>query len=886
MTPELHLVPNRAPNLLVDDHRLPGRLAELLRAGGTVLLCSRASAEGGEKARDMAVGGIYIAAEHLARQGRDVRPELPPREQLLTLVRTQAERTEHSDSGGGQFLSFRYCHQEQSHHGVVLLVQYGTGVRLTEDYQQPAVLGVADAVRQHHPVLLYSPEIRGIGRTGFGLSELVRELYRQADRLGEPVYVGDLQRRIRPFGPEVERDWFHDGSRLADEARDTYTRTRDAMANHCPRGLVSGWFRYPLVNALPPPFATARVRLPGETPFMVAFLDHPGCRPPVELVLYGLAETGPDGTEPASQLENVRWFYRNYLRDGWDLLATAQYLVAHDYTTMATRRRRGPQATMLMRTDPAHRHSDASHLVRSIWKHHEFHRTGRLVLAIDPNRSVEWQVQTPDGEPIARAEDVDRIARALAQQRSLRPRPRVHTFTGLPLLLNGEPVTLTPVSGPDGPRYRYTRTQQRIRGARRRFPGVPLPASVLTGAIVTALTGPDVVLLPRQPPPAALAQAEAARDAARQDAVTAERARTAAAAHVVKPELHGSGLAAAQAALDLAERRLLTVRQVLEGAETALRALVDHATAVPVAELVAMVRALQDPRDATFRRAWREAIDDFTATSERRSMMPDLAVGELAFSFTLTLADDQGRLWRLPVTGRHVQDASARLHERMAATIAAMRQGVSPRDTLGSNWRGWLPHLRAALGGEPFGANLVVNITDPRLLRIGMAICSPPLTGPPPGVTGVNPDDMPALVGPPLSRPARTRLARRLGEPPELLERLAAVYLGSDLRIGSWLRPPSPRTASLLEEAHRRPLVRSDLPSNAPNTGVGLPIFEEVRGRFMPRACPHCGRRHRRLSRLREVTGLLCVRCRRDDAGIRWSPGYDVYLSTPTHPEP
>ena len=879
MAAPLRLIPPPR-TVILDDTKLPGRLVDLLRAGGWVMMGARASAAGGAQACSLAVDGIYTGAEHLARDGCDVRPFLPSPSELSALVRTQARRSEYRDSTGKRFTNHAYCHVDEDMR-LVLLVQFGTGVKLTEEYRQPAVLTVARAIAEHQPALVFANEVRGWGRTGFGLAELVRELYHQTDQLGEPVYVGDVENSVSPFGPEVEKRWFEDGTRLAREARDTRRRTRAGMRLHCPTGAVSGWFRYPLPNPLPPPFATAWVKPPGEPAYAVAFLDTRLCRPDPALVLHGMP-TGSGGRGPADQLELLRWVYRNYLRPGWDLRATAAYLAAHGYSTIAVRRARGPGATALLRTEAKYRRSDASHLVRSIWKHRGFHSTGRLTVRIDPDHTVTWQVQTPDGLPIARSEDVDRIERVLRDQRSVRDRPTVHTFTGQPLQHNGQPAALTPVYRRSGTLvYCYTRTDPRHAGERRRSAGVPLPATTLAEAILTALA--DTRLLPRHPDPNVRRQREAVRDAAGLDAAAAATARDAAAAHVIKPELHGSGLAAAQAAVDHAERRLVSARGALDAAESALRALTadDAESALPVREVLDLAAALQNPRDPTYRAIWRSAISDFTATSRRWFALHDLQVGEVVFGCTLTLADERGRLWQVPVTGRYLQDPGPRLRDRMLTTIAGMRDGVTPRETLGSNWRSWLPHLRAALGGPAHGVNVVVNVTDPRLLRLGMAVAHPPLTGVPPTVPGLDPADMPRLVAAaPLGKSARTRLAHRLGEPPELLHRLTDLYLHPTTAIGAWLRPCAPRTAGLLHDAHRRPLRETELVHLAPSLPDHAPMFATVRGRLKPRACPHCGSRHRALSRLREVTGLVCTRCHRDDAGVRWpADPYDAYLN-------
>ncbi|QWZ09743.1 hypothetical protein KRR39_08395 [Nocardioides panacis] len=273
--------------------------------------------------------------------------------------------------------------------------------------------------------------------------------------------------------------------------------------------------------------------------------------------------------------------------------------------------------------------------------------------------------------------------------------------------------------------------------------------------------------------------------------------------------------------------------------------------------------------------------------------------GTLRWSGTLSF-HEEARTWIVPFSGtktlapRHTKvDRTA---EKLTDWVSRMRtHGASFRTLAGSGFRTWLPALRVALGLEPDAPVPLVNVRDPRLLRLELQIVAPQLArrrGA--GVTRSPAYPMlPLLAGPPLTLGQLPALSRRTGEPIQLLRRLHALYVvGPVSTRPAWLHPASPRAAGCYPAAGRTGFLGFDR----------LPVPEEHRDDFRRwlkrsrfaqdwqltpdglrlRTCEFCGHHRLSPSRLREVSGAICSRCRRDRAGVPWpAVPYDAYRDRP-----
>jgi hypothetical protein len=220
------------------------------------------------------------------------------------------------------------------------------------------------------------------------------------------------------------------------------------------------------------------------------------------------------------------------------------------------------------------------------------------------------------------------------------------------------------------------------------------------------------------------------------------------------------------------------------------------------------------------------------------------------------------------------------LHLHLHDVIRDMHAGVPARTALRGRWQEGRIYLRAALGLPPGIGTLVIHVDDPRLLRLAMAVNYPLAPGTPPPFTGTRPGDVLPLVAAPLTRPGRARLADHLGESGALLDRLTNLH-GRGKLGASWLRDRNPRLATAVTHGFRRVPPTSTWIS-VRLTRDGHPLFERTPyGALRVVRCRRCGSRRRRLSRLREVTGLVCLNCRTDDTGVAWPAIYDRYLDLP-----
>lgn len=852
---------------------VPAALQRQLDAGARTLLCSRYSTDGGSRARELAVRGIYSAATVLAlRHGVDLREWLPPQEELLTRLTTRAEVIVSPRPGGGTFRNFAYLYDEQAEHGLVVLVQYGTGVTVDEAYHQPAVDRAARAITDWNPALVYANEVRGWGRVDFALGPLAFALEEVSRRRGTPVHLGAVRQPLEPLSRRLRRQLFEDGQLAEAEAEATSIRTRIAWRERTGQDRGRGRFTYAKPGALPTPLDVVRVAdaaHPLGEP--IAYVDTPVCRPPGAIAR-------------ADQLALLRWFYRHYLTPGWDPRACASYLVAHGFSTMGSRwYRRDPNGHPLLRSGSDGR-GDANKLCRSILRDRAFHRTGKLRFDLhDGAPPIEVRVDFPGGPPCREA-DAARIRTAERQRASLRPRRRVHTFAGQPVTIDDVAAALVVAHHrpPDDVAFAF----QRVRPGQPRSRYSPAPVlrhASIAAAILRALTtGPllldadldgadeEARLL------AALTLAQADWDRARHDL---ERAK----AHSARPDHSERTFAAARRALDVAAEEEVQAEARVTACRADLAAGRDHASApgLAVAKVLQLIRSLRDPRSTTFRDLLRRDVTGFVVTTHPEPGPRDHRRTALEFHFTLTVRDAQGRRWRLPVAGTQAAGAGrSRLLDRLGRAVAGLRQGRTAWQTLGPGYRELTPYLRAALGQPPGRPSVLLNVTDPRCLRLGMALLHPEPRRPAPTGpwAGTGPDDVPALVGSPLSPAGLRALATATGEPLTLLRHLQHVYTHPRGRTGRWLRDPAPVLAALLRDAGAGVVPLPRVPGHL-RGHLDPAWFEVTAAGVRTRACPRCGSRRRSRPLIPEMTGLVCRRCRRDDAGHRWpAREYDRYL--------
>jgi hypothetical protein len=123
-----------------------------------------------------------------------------------------------------------------------------------------------------------------------------------------------------------------------------------------------------------------------------------------------------------------------------------------------------------------------------------------------------------------------------------------------------------------------------------------------------------------------------------------------------------------------------------------------------------------------------------------------------------------------------------------------------------------------------------------------------------------------------------SRLAEETGEPLTLLRHLRDLHERPMRTMDPWRGHPAPQLRRLLTEAARRPVKLAQIDRYLRVTDRWTPYLETTPRGLRTTACRRCHSRHRVRPLIAEISGLLCLRCRRDDLDHRWAKGYDAYL--------
>ncbi|MGY1608732.1 hypothetical protein [Geodermatophilus sp. SYSU D00700] len=894
-------------------------LAAQLRAGHPVLLVARYSDDSGPRAVHRAVQQIYAAARGLRVHHVHVEHLLPAeptdleaqvRADLVPLASTGFDERRFDNR-------FFFCDRQRAG-GLLLAVSIGSGRKIdAESLHQPAVLHTAALIRSERPAVLYTSEISRLGRshTAFGpipmrLHEL-QQRFRRAGGAGP--WVGDETGNrdddaglpLRPYTAEVGTRMMALAARAETEAISIARRNMRGKETATPTRLVQGRAPFGWEFTPPPGFATAVLMDPvtGRRGGNLLYLDTAACRPAAGEVALRLPVVHDAAGQPVDQAALVCWLLAHLGRPGYDFAACADVLVAGGFSTPGLRRARGASAAW-PRHDRRGR-SLAGKIVQSVLRHLPTYETG------------VWRVQRCEAAPIRienmlpaagrwlTAARAGEIRAYLAELASIRPRPRVYTFSGHPARIGPVPAALWARRRADGEVVYALRTPAaRITpGALRAAPLPPIPARDLAASLAHGLAEAADHLTPLIDATAvARADQHAAAEqrlAHRRDALTEANRRRHAQLDAGDPAFEPSSRvrAALRTSLDRDADLIADLTAELHVLQRQAAADAEQARAgVPTEALLDFVASLRDPCAAAFRPALRAALSELVLTRvppPAPSPAPAAATGTpataptgtpatapaVAWAAQLTLADDTGT-WTVPVTGQATAPPprlTGPIDDRVHRAVAGLRAGRCLPETDGPNWRRVIPGVRAALAvAGPFHLG---SVTDPRLLRLGMAVVHP---APGRGRPALAADGEPALTAAPLSTGGLRRLAADTGEPVALLQRLALLYARPGRRT-QWLHAQAPTITEVWLAARQRAgrLDRRTVQSmgfdnlwhprdqlrRSPWAG-GWDLTDPEA--LLLVACPHCGQHDLWPSRLREADGPICHTCRHDRAGVTW----------------
>ena len=307
-----------------------------------------------------------------------------------------------------------------------------------------------------------------------------------------------------------------------------------------------------------------------------------------------------------------------------------------------------------------------------------------------------------------------------------------------------------------------------------------------------------------------------------------------------------------------AEVRRLTV--LLEQRRTDRARALEGAAAEDLLELVG---SLRDPKVNTFSRVWREAMKnlDFRV---KRSKISHHGLVEVFWSGEL-LIRGAGKQYVVPFSGRRAEGIATRLDERVAKMLGEMQRGV-PMYRVDVDRKVDVCREMVRRLGLDTKVFVTGKCEDPRILRIAMAMHSDP---------DCSVDD----------------IATQFGEEVALVRRVQEVHRDRARKWFVWAKPDGPGVGGLLALASKQGgrLKSGDNAGfyktwQAAITGVQMRVNDEdlvpqpPRQGLLIRPCGACGSHRRGSMRIPEPTGLMCVDCWRDSAGVQWYPELGPWL--------
>ena len=273
------------------------------------------------------------------------------------------------------------------------------------------------------------------------------------------------------------------------------------------------------------------------------------------------------------------------------------------------------------------------------------------------------------------------------------------------------------------------------------------------------------------------------------------------------------------------------------------------------AGLARLLASLNNPLDTTYSRLLKNALVEPRLTIEKRPGGGDM----VSFVSHIKVGSDVGSI-TIPLEASWNQGESPA--PGVEEVLSALAAGTPFRDASIGTAPSLLGEIALHLKRDRQDC-FFLNVTDPRILRVGMATT--------------------------LFRLERTneQIASDLGEPVALVNRIGQLWATSR-KSAHWLRT-TPST--VFGRIHVVAAASGGVASDAALKELGIPraaaksslktfsdVVRVVAGwRVMP--CVWCGSSARAVSRLHEVDTSICLDCRRDRAGVQWpSEPYDGYL--------
>ncbi|WP_165354365.1 hypothetical protein, partial [Nocardioides glacieisoli] len=646
-----------------------------------------------------------------------------------------------------------------------------------------------------------------------------------------------------------------------------------------------GRFPWAVGRTVPPGMMRLTMKATGRA---VITFDSPAEYPSSDEVANLLPDVRhPDGRH-VDQVENVRWFWENLPDLG--LQETMRLLTERRYSTQTLRdqKTRGPSAYYGSAddpfVDPQRTWDPAGSWSRSLINNFEFYSEGGLLISLGQGEeSIPLVGVFPPDGPWMTASVATRAKDYLdAQSRGERSARSSWSWSGFALQVNGGPATLQRPHDPSDETVRWRVVPDD--GCWADWGSLALADSHLMGAITEALIAAN-----GQPLRAKVDDGEGlevralAGERDRLEVTVEQRDKNLTRRRTAIGETHpDTGEFVMPAGFRTAEMSSWeTDSRALEELRTELVAVQQQLAAtrrgegVAVAVLERIVNELRDPRGSTLRPALRAAVQnvELTVVPARRKAIKGKHVtlrGELRITHT-------GEPYSVPFSTDFETGAITKADDGAAAMATALRAGIVP------TFKGKRAPAEVALVGSALGVPArgfaLGRCQDSALLRLGMAALFPT------PIPGEDPASVPALT----DLLTDADLVSDFGDVSALVRNIEEAFGGADSRwlikdgasfetwaILSGTGIELPLDFGVTEEEGVRNLRQQADRGTRRDRYARWDFAADQRPTVTP--CGFCGSRLCAPMRIREVRGLLCLTCRRDESGVTWPDRFDAYL--------
>jgi len=845
-------------------HALTGYLAAVsvpYRAGRPIVLVARSSGDTGVNPRRLATEDLLEAATLLAKVGLDIRPGLPSEAELIEMLRLAAP-VKSRDRDGKRFTNRFVSIDLRAEYGVYVVLSVGTGKRLDESSSQPFVKYLAETIVKVGACLVFARRLDRVARNAWALAPVMLALI---DNRG---FIGDTQFGLyRAEGIDSVLVFFR-AQASEEEARIIPTKTRIGMRRGTGDSLSTGSCKYAVAHMSPPGMMTFRSVVNGHQGPRVLTFDTPSCRPDAQQTGFGLpsvfSETVDGEICCVDQVDNVRWLLARLGEPAWPSTKLALGLARRKFSTEGLRRTHGPDATygVDVATEAPYR------VLATILGNLDVYETGRLersfgIDGFEPH--IIHDCFPPDGLGWATPADFKRIRDwMLATMPAAR---RVSTLSGLEVTVNGTACLLIARTvGENKPSVLTAVRADRYRATGAQFsPGVAVilsPQDLLEPFVeAIAAAGDQAFLL--VPPDDDIDEMIVAGEISTmrtrikvlEDSNDAILAQVTARTDTGGPVITGEMLKRLNADYDK------TVTQDIPAARAELKRLEEsiierkHVRALSEAgvateRLLALVAALRDPTDLTYRDLIKRTIRDvnINVTNHEAHKRTWLTYDIL---FTVRIATPHGEIHlraHNEITYGNVFDAGAmasRIVDDMCAKpctfddVSDLAQPLMRREVA--------KHL-----GVPPRRLMLPNITDARIANLAARVLR-------------HPDDIAAI-------------AKDTGESETLLQRILQIHSNATRAV--WFARQRAIIAAWYAAAQNGPVteerltpaiaVRWDVAATMLRVSADYHHWTHIDASYTLTPCQHCGSTRRTPARIPEPDGPICLDCELDNAGQRW----------------